>query len=258
MGKGKQIGAVECVAKKKSKCKTEEMHSWVADLVTRLKDHESYNTTKENRMERRLARKRCYEKSRQQDQIIDGLNQASPAMYGKNGKISSYDASSLSKRYKQSIGSGQFVKESEFEENRTSMTRLKLLAENLGECLLLVKKSSGIRQKPFTAARVLVAKKAQRRRLHCKNFFQPRTSGYGGIGLARPSLYIPFDDPSWKPKLEEEFHEHIPGFFGKQRTKAMKKQLDGQMLWRQLLKQKEEQSQSNKHSIKAKKGLDQF
>jgi hypothetical protein len=36
------------------------------------------------------------------------------------------------------------------------------------------------------------------------------------------------------PKLEQEFQEHIPGFFGKQRTKAMKKQLDGNMLWRQL------------------------
>jgi hypothetical protein len=63
---------------------------------------------------------------------------------------------------------------------------------------------------------------------------QPRKKDYGGIGLARPSLYIDFNDPSLIPKLESEFAEHIPGFFGKQRTKAMKKQLGGKMLWRKL------------------------
>lgn len=63
---------------------------------------------------------------------------------------------------------------------------------------------------------------------------QPRVSDYSGIGLARKSLYIPFQDPSHFPKLEQEFKEHIPGFFGRQRTKAMKRQLDGNMLWRQL------------------------
>jgi hypothetical protein len=63
---------------------------------------------------------------------------------------------------------------------------------------------------------------------------QPRRSDYCGIGLARDSLFVSFADPSFFPKLEEEFVEHIPGFFGKQRTKAMKKQLDGNMLWRQM------------------------
>lgn len=62
---------------------------------------------------------------------------------------------------------------------------------------------------------------------------QPRRRDYGGLGLARPSLFISLRDPSFIPKLEE-FAEHVPGFFGKQRTKAMKKQLDGNMLWRQL------------------------
>jgi hypothetical protein len=63
---------------------------------------------------------------------------------------------------------------------------------------------------------------------------QPERRHYGGLGLARPSLFLSLSDPSFIPKLEEEFQEHIPGFFGKQRTKAMKKQLDGNMLWRQL------------------------
>ena len=67
-----------------------------------------------------------------------------------------------------------------------------------------------------------------------EDVIQPRPSDYGGLGLARQSLYIALRDPSFLPKLEEEFAEHIQGFFGKQRTKAMKKQLDGNMLWRQL------------------------
>mmetsp|Transcript_260 Transcript_260/g.423 ORF Transcript_260/g.423 Transcript_260/m.423 type:complete len:308 (-) Transcript_260:29-952(-) len=63
---------------------------------------------------------------------------------------------------------------------------------------------------------------------------QPRKNDYGGLGLARPSLLIDLRDVSFVPKLEEEFSEHVPGFFGKQRTKAMKRQLDGNMLWRRL------------------------
>lgn len=63
---------------------------------------------------------------------------------------------------------------------------------------------------------------------------QPRRRDYGGLGTARPSMFLALSDPSFMPRLEQEFQEHIPGFFGKQRTKAMKKQLDGNMLWRQL------------------------
>jgi len=57
--------------------------------------------------------------------------------------------------------------------------------------------------------------------------------------LARPNLLLSLRDVSFIPKLEEEFAEHVVGFFGKQRTKAMKKQLDGDMLWRRLQKQKD-------------------
>ena len=74
---------------------------------------------------------------------------------------------------------------------------------------------------------------------------QPRKNDYGGMGLARPSLLISLRDDSFIPKFEEEFREHIPGFFGKQRTKAMKKQLDGNMLWRRMLKDKNEKSSSS-------------
>lgn len=63
---------------------------------------------------------------------------------------------------------------------------------------------------------------------------QPRRRDYGGLGIARPSMWMELNNPSFVPLLQEEFSEHVPGFFGKQRTKAMKKQLDGNMLWRQL------------------------
>jgi len=72
---------------------------------------------------------------------------------------------------------------------------------------------------------------------------QPRPSDYSGIGFARKSLYLPFQDPSHIPRLTQEFNEHIPGFYGRQRTKAMKKQLDGNMLWRTLVREKEQHAQ---------------
>jgi hypothetical protein len=72
-----------------------------------------------------------------------------------------------------------------------------------------------------------------------ESLIQPRKREYGGLGLARPSLFLDLRDESFIPKLEDEFSEHISGFYGKIRTKAMKKQAEGNMLWRQLLKQKE-------------------
>jgi len=80
---------------------------------------------------------------------------------------------------------------------------------------------------------------------------QPRNRDYGGIGLARASQFLDFNDPSFFPKLEEEFAEHIPGFFGKQRTKAMKKQLAGKMLWRQLADEKMKDKKINGKKLSA-------
>ena len=69
---------------------------------------------------------------------------------------------------------------------------------------------------------------------------QPRIRDYNGQGLVRPSLFLPLNDPSFVPKLELEFAEHIPGFFGKAKTKSAKKQSDENMLWKRCLKAKEE------------------
>ena len=82
---------------------------------------------------------------------------------------------------------------------------------------------------------------------------QPRSRDYGGLGLARPSLLLNLRDPSFVPKFELEFGEHVEGFFGKQRTKAMKKQLDGNLLWRQMQRLKEG-AQSESGGGKGKKG----
>jgi hypothetical protein len=86
--------------------------------------------------------------------------------------------------------------------------------------------------KPFTTP--MEKGKAKAGHKLSDSIIQPRKNDYGGLGLARPSLLLDLRDVSFVPKLEEEFAEHIPGFFGKQRTKAMKKQLDGNMLWRRL------------------------
>lgn len=87
---------------------------------------------------------------------------------------------------------------------------------------------------------------------------QPRTRDYNGQGLVRPSLYIPFNDPSFKPKVELEFEEHIPGFFGKAKQKAAKKQSDQNMLWRKCLKAKtvddEKKQIAGSGSTKRRKG----
>ena len=71
-----------------------------------------------------------------------------------------------------------------------------------------------------------------------ENNIQPKAQNYGGLGLGRTSMYLDLLDPSFIPKFEQEFSEHVKGFFGKQRTKAMKKQLDGGMLWRRLADKK--------------------
>lgn len=74
---------------------------------------------------------------------------------------------------------------------------------------------------------------------HDSKELQPRKRDYNGQGLVRPTLYLPLDDPSFVPKLELEFAEHVPGFFGRAKTKAAKKQSDGNMLWKRCLRAKE-------------------
>jgi len=87
-----------------------------------------------------------------------------------------------------------------------------------------------------------------------ESLLQPRKRDYGGLGQARPSLFLDLRDESFKPKLEEKFSEHIAGFYGKIRTKAMKKQTEKNMLWRQLLERKQ-QGKTESEKLEGKKSV---
>jgi hypothetical protein len=98
--------------------------------------------------------------------------------------------------------------------------------------------------------------KSKQALVHLTTVLESTVSFYA---LVRPSLYIPFNDPSFKPKVEMEFEEHIPGFFGKAKQKAAKKQSDQNMLWKRCLKAKHlaEDGSSTRSTKrrKAKKGV---
>ena len=117
--------------------------------------------------------------------------------------------------------------------NRLSAARLKSLAQKLEQRVATLQDMTTYRSRPYQCEVVKKGKATSGNQLSDETI-QPRRRDYGGLGLARPSIFISLRDPSFVPKLEEEFAEHVPGFFGKQKTKAMKKQLDGNMLWRQL------------------------
>ena len=131
--------------------------------------------------------------------------------------------------------------------SKRSLKKLASIMKSLrsvGSDATTIVKSKSLK-KPYTFGACNVKKM---RRSWDETSIQPRSSDYGGIGLARQSIYIGFDDLSFFPKLRLEFQEHIPGFFGRQRTKSMKRQLDGNMLWRQL-----EQKKKQDVSINGKK-----
>lgn len=115
--------------------------------------------------------------------------------------------------------------------NRTNEAGIKNLARAVQNCRTILEEKAS---RPYQASYATKKGKATTGNQLKEELIQPRRRDYGGLGFARPSLYIELRDPSFVPKLEKEFAEHVPGFFGKQRTKAMKRQLDGNMLWRQL------------------------
>lgn len=111
--------------------------------------------------------------------------------------------------------------------------RLEYLSKIVEERISTLKKNNDRWKKPYVP-KTMISSSRKRKRDTSEVIVQPRPSDYGGIGLARPSLWIPLHDPSIVPLIVEEFSEHIPGFYGKQRTKAMKKQLDAKLIWRQM------------------------
>ena len=59
------------------------------------------------------------------------------------------------------------------------------------------------------------------------------------IEVVKPYYPIINDAEPTIPLLEEEFAEHIPGFFGKSKTASVKKQKGEEMLWKQRLEEKQ-------------------
>jgi hypothetical protein len=124
---------------------------------------------------------------------------------------------------------------------------LQFLSNLVDERVQVLKKNSHRGKKPYlpNALNPSGTSTKKRKRVPFNDSVQPRSSDYGGIGLARPSLWIPLNDPSSIPRIQEEFAEHIPGFYGKQRTKAMKKQLNKKMIWRQMTNKNEKEKLLN-------------
>lgn len=117
--------------------------------------------------------------------------------------------------------------------NKQFLSKLASEIESLVEAHPIPKARHLIRLYPGETAKLF------RKRNWDLSNIQPRRNDYGGIGLARDSLFLDTEDPSFLAKLDQEFQEHIPGFFGKQRTKAMKKQLNSNMLWKQMAAKKD-------------------
>ena len=84
---------------------------------------------------------------------------------------------------------------------------------------------------------------------HDSKELQPRARDYNGQGLARPSIFLQLNDPSFLPKLELEFGEHIEGFFGRAKTKSAKKQEARGMLWKRCLDDSTDTRENKKKRI---------
>lgn len=219
----------------------DDLEDWATKLVTQQSDVVTTASTKSERIEKRLSKKKRN----------DEIKQKVPAR-SKNIKSSTIAASNFDedqivagpvRKKSNNIATGSVADRMCLSQSPDhSRIQLAEFSKQLERCLVMIKERRKSWQKPYVPVPVIANNTSKRRRLQQANnmedWFQPRRSNYGGIGFARPSLIIELNDPSWQAKLEEEFLEHVPGFYGKQRTKAMKKQLDGQMLWRQLQQQK--------------------
>lgn len=191
--------------KRKTKTESQGGGDWISALAKQATTQESAVPSKAERIERRNAKKQ-----RRQERNPTSITKLSKSI----GRYEEEDKHQDHKRM-----------------NRLSKGHLHSLERTLVNRVITLREKSPSR--PYQSEEVKKGKATAGYRLN-DEIVQPRRRDYGGLGLARPSLFLSLRDPSFVPKLEEEFAEHVPGFFGKQKTKAMKKQLDGNMLWRQL------------------------
>ena len=182
------------------------LHDWISNLAKEsVKDEQAVPLSKVDRIERRNAKKR-----RRLEQ--------------------GYMPKHTSLRDRR--------RESENDETKTRKYREEAVRSLASLSNEILERTSSLKQKTFDAT-VLSKHAVKHRKLRWEqDHIQPRIRDYGGIGLARKSVFFSLDDPALCPKLTEEFNEHVPGFFGRTKTKAMKRQIDGGMLWRRLAEQR--------------------
>jgi hypothetical protein len=179
-------------------------------------------SSKAERIERRAAKKRRRQERKQQQSTAEShRNTEEDNNVWERPDEPKQSAAAISSHHRTAM-------------NRQSRECMKELESTLHGCISTMDQPAMSHRKPYQPPESTKKGKATSGNQLSQDRVQPRPRDYGGLGLARPSMLIPLRDPSFVPKLEEEFAEHVPGFFGKQRTKAMKRQLDGNMLWRQL------------------------
>ena len=229
-----------------------QLDNWISNLAKQASDPSSLSqnqSTKAERIEKRAAKQHRRDQKRQQKQHGRGNSAANDPEDDELAHTSTTQnsakpaAASSSKKRSQAAAvtknnSVQEISSSAGATTKQSKQRLKTLALFCREAAKRQKiASEGKYRPPFQGFPETTKSKKKRKKWDTDNI-QPRPKDYGGLGLALPSLFLSVEDPSFVRLLEDEFQEHIDGFFGKQRTKAMKKQLDGKMLWRQMAKVK--------------------
>lgn len=216
---------------KKSKVNTD----WISALAAQEASTTKHIIilSKQERIESRNAKKRRRDERKGPSLNEDGnegeATDAHEHAHGTNGSNKKKDRSKK-KSNKKEIDPEELRLRSELYMNK--------LSNQIQESVAKVNEGKSHKEKrvatPFVPNQGQVKGKATAGQQLSDDVIQPRKKDYGGLGLARPSLLLELRDISFIPKLEQEFAEHVVGFFGKQRTKAMKKQLDGDMLWRRL------------------------
>lgn len=244
------------MAKKKSGKSNNAHLDWIASLA---RDNASSNDakipSKEDRKRKREMKKNRRIEQKRQKELQQQQQQRRPRQI--STQDAEYPSSQAAKTHRKGNPSSSLALQRQSRSIlllKLSKPRLRRLSQNVQA----IRKDTKERPQPYydlpykgdekgsRTSHYVMASKKRKRGKWSEESIQPLRSDYSGIGLARMSMYIQFVDPSYFPKLEEEFKEHIPGFFGKQRTKAMKKQIDGNMLWRRLADEKKKNGNTKK------------
>jgi hypothetical protein len=198
---------------------------WITALAKKAASTDASSSkpvsSKAERIERRAAKKRRRQERKQQKTAVESTRKTGEDNDVRRDKPDAPARQSSSSTHRTAM-------------NRRSQQCMKELESTLHGCISTKDEPDILHRQAYQPPESAKKGKATSGNVLSEDRIQPRPRDYGGLGLARPSMLIPLRDPSFVPKLEEEFAEHVPGFFGKQRTKAMKRQLDGNMLWRQL------------------------